>query len=184
MNNTIGDKQLQEFLVNLGFISPDLVDLADDWLKPILLDSIEYQKLMDRMISANGKLEYDKQITGCFSPIVIITAIWEWFFRIRDRSKAGKSMVKWLWGSLTTAPQPKRNRVPQLYALEVTFTSGKTGEFHPPEKMSTARVSRKAFYSAARSEQENRGCRVSRSKGMAISVCDLRLHFSRLSGGG
>jgi hypothetical protein len=24
----------------------------------------------------------------------------------RDRPKAGKKVVKWLWGSLTTAPQP------------------------------------------------------------------------------
>ena len=42
---------------------------------------------------------------------------------IRDRSNAGKEVVKWLWGSLATAPQPTKNKVPILYALEANLTS-------------------------------------------------------------
>jgi hypothetical protein len=85
-----------------------------------------------------------------------------------DRSKAGKKVVKWLWGSLATTPQPTKNKVPILYALETTFTSRKTGEFYQPEKMSAARMSRDAFYPTARSEQESSGCTVSSRNRMAI----------------
>ena len=46
-----------------------------------------------------------------------------WVMDRRDRSNAGKEVVKWLWGSLATAPQPTKNKVPILYALEAAFTS-------------------------------------------------------------
>lgn len=32
-------------------------------------------------------------------------------FFATPRSKAGKEVVKWLWGSLATAPQPTKNKV-------------------------------------------------------------------------
>jgi hypothetical protein len=45
-----------------------------------------------------------------------------WDSYISDCSKAGKSVVKWLWGSLATAPQPTHKTMDKLYAIEATFT--------------------------------------------------------------
>ena len=84
------------------------------------------------------------------------------------RSVVGKSMVKWLWDSLATAPQPIQNKAEKLYAFETTFTRCRSDEICSAEEMSTSRVFWEAILSTTRGEQEDRRYSVSRSEGLAI----------------
>ena len=53
-----------------------------------------------------------------------------------DRSKVGKSVVKWLWGSLTTAPQPTKNRDTHYMRLKLLLPAVKPTQFERPKKCS------------------------------------------------
>jgi hypothetical protein len=77
--------QLRETLTGLGVKSPELAGKADEPLKPILVDSVEYHKLRDRMTAASEKFErIDKNALTFFVVLFIVSAVYWFFNRHRD----------------------------------------------------------------------------------------------------
>jgi hypothetical protein len=85
MNFSFSKQQVREVLVSLGVKSPNLIEMADDWLKPILIDSIEYQNLKDKEIFILGRYNEKKSCAGVLFTIVIVIGIFYFYFKIRKQ---------------------------------------------------------------------------------------------------
>jgi hypothetical protein len=83
MNPNDGNQELREMLLTLEVTSPRLVEEAEDWLKPILNDSIEYHRLKEEKAYS---LKRVKEAPGAIPYIIVIGFLSSlcWLISLRD----------------------------------------------------------------------------------------------------
>jgi uncharacterized membrane protein YeaQ/YmgE (transglycosylase-associated protein family) len=89
------NQRLRDVLVGLGVKSLEIIDKADDWLIPILVESSKYQKLNDRKNVALQKKGQAKSNVIAFIVFFVLIVTVYWFINFRHD---GASLKEIVWG--------------------------------------------------------------------------------------
>jgi hypothetical protein len=71
---------------------------------------------------------------------------WEYTVTVMTVPRLVKRVVKWLWGSLPTAPQPNKTKRTHYMRLNLRLPEVKPEQFELPKRCPSARCKGKRFY--------------------------------------
>jgi hypothetical protein len=94
------NQRLRDVLVGLGVKSLDIIDQADGWLIPILVESTKFHKLNDRKNVALLKKRQAKSNAIAFIVVFVLIVTVYWFIKFRYDGASYKEIVWGIIGSV------------------------------------------------------------------------------------